>query len=299
MSSTYQLFLIQALLLLESSTASDRSYPKLEPTPNFTEAVCYKDTQCPVRFVQVKIYIEDELYEKVVEFREEGNITMDIKDMIRQRLDDMFLNINKHLLNLDNGGYNAEYDGTFHLINSSDLTLGKTYIDRKDENKTKEFNKWDVWSWTFAFQEAVEKLDEEERFSVDVRILLRFYPGLTSTSTAEENCIGDHSWERGCIMVFSVDPWEWFRVALFVHEFGHALGCAAHDDETYEDYDNKLIMSSRVGRNAKIWSPRAKKLIRDQGDKYHNKLRKEFPKILPQSDESEVSEKDSEILMLL
>ena len=85
---------------------------------------------------------------------------------------------------------------------------------------------------------------------------------------------------------------EWYRVSLFVHEFGHSLGCPGHDDEvkfktlnhwfilynnmityinwhlnalqTYEDYDYKLIMNSRVGRAANIWSPRAKKLIREQ-----------------------------------
>jgi len=282
MTSSWCFVVIQTLLFHQRCKASDRRNPKLEPTPNFTEAICYKDTPCPVRFVRAKIYIEDELYEKVLEFREERNIRMNITQMIRQRLDDMFLNINKHLINLDNGGYNAEYDGTFQLINSSELTLGESYIDRNDENKTKKFNKWDVWSWTFAFQQAVEELNEDERFSVDVRILLRFYPGLSSTSTAEENCIGNPSWVHGCIMVFSVDPWEWFRVALFVHEFGHSLGCAKHDDETYEDYDNKLIMSSRVGRNAKIWSPRAKKSIRDQGDKFHTKLRREFPQILSQ-----------------
>ena len=99
------------------------------------------------------------------------------------------------------------------------MRLGSTYIDRNDENKTKQFNKWDVWPWTFAFQQAVENLDDEERFSVDVRILLRYYPGLSSTSTAEENCIGDHSWPRGCIMVFSVDPCKKrvvFRISFFL-----------------------------------------------------------------------------------
>ena len=67
-------------------------------------AVCYKDVACPVRYVMAKIYIEDELYDKVVEFREEAKITMskidlfwisffvliffvlDITDMIKQRL---------------------------------------------------------------------------------------------------------------------------------------------------------------------------------------------------------------------
>jgi len=269
-----------ALLLHMTFAVGDRRNSKLEPTPSFTEAVCYKDVACPVRYVMAKIYIEDELYDKVVEFREEAKITMNITDMIKQRLDDMFLNINKHLLNLDNGGYIAEYDENIQLLNSSELRLEETYIDRNDENKTKQFNKWDVWPWTFAFQEAVEnQLNETERFSVDVRILLRFYPGLSSTSTAEENCIGDHSWPRGCIMVFSVDPWEWYRVSLFVHEFGHSLGCPGHDDETYEDYDYKLIMNSRVGRAANIWSPRAKKLIREQGDKYHMNLRSEFRQI--------------------
>ena len=44
-------------------------------------AVCYKDVACPVRYVMAKIYIEDELYDKVVEFREEANITMSKIDL--------------------------------------------------------------------------------------------------------------------------------------------------------------------------------------------------------------------------
>ena len=36
---------------------------------------------CPVRYVMAKIYIEDELYDKVVEFREEAKITMSKIDL--------------------------------------------------------------------------------------------------------------------------------------------------------------------------------------------------------------------------
>ena len=96
MSSSWCFVVIQTLLFHQSCKASDRRNPKLEPTPNFTEyefkkskykmfkiffyrAICYKDTPCPVRFVRAKIYIEDELYEKVLEFREVGNIKMSIK----------------------------------------------------------------------------------------------------------------------------------------------------------------------------------------------------------------------------
>ena len=38
------------------------------------------------------------------------------------------------------------------------MTLETNFIDRNDENKTKTFYKGDIWSWTFAFQEAVDKL---------------------------------------------------------------------------------------------------------------------------------------------
>ena len=38
------------------------------------------------------------------------------------------------------------------------MTLETKFTDRNDENKTKTFYKGDIWSWTFAFQEAVDKL---------------------------------------------------------------------------------------------------------------------------------------------
>ena len=45
-----------------------------------------------------------------------------------------------------------------NIFSSSDVTLGDTFIDRSDGNKTKPFRKGDLTSMTFAFQEAVDKL---------------------------------------------------------------------------------------------------------------------------------------------
>ena len=39
-----------------------------------------------------------------------------LKDIIRGRLNKMFSNTNHQLINLDNGGYRAGYDGTFSLL---------------------------------------------------------------------------------------------------------------------------------------------------------------------------------------
>ena len=43
------------------------------------------------------------------------------------------------------------------------MTLETKFTDRNDENKTKTFYKGDIWSWTFAFQEAVDKLPTSVR----------------------------------------------------------------------------------------------------------------------------------------
>ena len=46
--------------------------------------------------------------------RKQSNVSMD--DYVNGKLTRMFNSINEHLKNLDNGGYEAGYDGTFVLL---------------------------------------------------------------------------------------------------------------------------------------------------------------------------------------
>ena len=52
------------------------------------------------------------------------------------------------------------------------MRLEKNFVDRNDENKTKTFYKGDIWSWTFAFQEAVDKLPTAVRVRMIVMIMM-------------------------------------------------------------------------------------------------------------------------------
>ena len=59
-----------------------------------------------------------------------------------------------------------------NIFSSSDVTLENNFVDRNDENKTKTFYKGDIWSWTFAFQEAVDKLPTAVRVRMIVMIMM-------------------------------------------------------------------------------------------------------------------------------
>ena len=95
-------------------------------------------------------------------------------------------------------------DKSISLLDKSDVKLGKTYIDRSNNNQTKTFDKTDILSHTFLFQEAVEKM--EGRYDVDVRLLLLPEAGLQEeggTGTGEEHCICDQHW-FGCVVIVSL-----------------------------------------------------------------------------------------------
>ena len=52
------------------------------------------------------------------------------------------------------------------------MSLETNFIDRNDENKTKTFYKGDIWSWTFAFQEAVDKLPTAVRVMTIIMMMM-------------------------------------------------------------------------------------------------------------------------------
>ena len=87
--------------------------------------------------------------------------------------------VNQNLRRLDNGGYKVIFNGTIQRFENSDVKIEKTYVDRTDGNKTKTFDSSDMFSHTFTFQEAVEKMPGRCENSYSHMILVA---GTTSTS---------------------------------------------------------------------------------------------------------------------
>ena len=51
-----------------------------------------------------------------------------------------------------------KFKGKIQKLESSDVKIKKTYIDRLDGNKTKKFEHKNIYSYAFTFLEAVEKI---------------------------------------------------------------------------------------------------------------------------------------------
>merc|ERR1712105_24152 len=76
----------------------------------------------------------------------------------------------------------------------------------RNENITKIFDKTELFPYAFVFQEAVEKLEDSVRYSVDVHVLLISFSILevTRMSAAEENCICQRE-GFGCVIVLAIE----------------------------------------------------------------------------------------------
>ena len=59
---------------------------------------------------------------------------------------------------LGDGGFKMKFKGKIQKLESSDVKIKKTYIDRLDGNKTKKFEHKNIYSYAFTFLEAVEKI---------------------------------------------------------------------------------------------------------------------------------------------
>ena len=184
--------------------------------------------------------------------------------------------VNKLLLGLEDGLYKLDIIGEILNLKHSDINLGHTYLDRMSGNIRKPFNPQNIFSYTFTFQEAVEKLID--RHSVDLRILFIQETFLSATvAAAEETCICNPSW-FGCVAVFSIrylEKWAYDK-SIFAHEIGHTLGMDIHDNEVYDrNPDNKLLMWKYVSIHANVWSPEARKRIRSQNNSCLERSRQE------------------------
>ena len=226
-----------------------------KPPPKYSPPVCGKPP-CLSRRIHVKIYIDDALWKEMKK-------TWDSKthEIVMFQVKKTFRKINKLLKDLDDGGFRLVFKKKDVIkLSDSNIELSETYTDRLDENRTKYLNNVDIFSHTFAFQEAVEKLTD--RSKRDLRILMRIQkdhnPGLLATS--EENCICNLN-GFACVASFSIQftaEW-WTHRVNFAHAIAHALGTSEHDDDIYSKNPNdKLIMWKHPGIDANIWSPNAK-----------------------------------------
>ena len=150
-------------------------------------------------------------------------------------------------------------------LGRSEISLKNNYVDRINGNVTKRVDPDNIFSHTFAFQEAVQKL--ADRNAVDLRILVIPERGTDPTlATSEETCICNPDW-FGCVAIFSIrslNNWSYHK-NIFAHEIGHALGMDLHDDQFYSSNPgDRLLMWSSVGRGAAVWSPEARRRIRNQ-----------------------------------
>jgi len=236
----------------------------LLPPPEYVKPVCNK-APCHRTLIKAKVYIEDTLWDRMARFK------LDLED----QLEDLLQKGNDKLSDLDDGGFNVYYEENMVKLKNSDIVLGDTYVDRLENNVTKKRDPNNIHSYTFTFQEAVEKLPD--RFAVDIRILFILRSGHSNTAgTAEETCICNQNW-FGCVAVIAIkwlSNWS-HHSSIFAHEIAHSLGMGVHDDMFYESNpDDRLIMWSKVGLQADIWSPEAKKKILKQDNSC---LRKEIP----------------------
>ena len=92
--------------------------------------------------------------EQIVNSHDEDKIKEFMKDQMKR----LFNVANKHLRTLDDGGYKVKFNGTIQRLENSDVKIKKTYIDRIKGNKTTKFDEKNLFSHTFTFQEAVEKM---------------------------------------------------------------------------------------------------------------------------------------------
>jgi len=218
----------------------------------------------PPREVTVGLYIQRALWEvteQIVGSHKESAVLKFLRGQVTRA----FNLANQNLRRLDNGGYKVKFNGTIQRLESSDVKIKKTYVDRLDGNKTKKFDHSNIFSHTFTFQEAVEKMPDRQNVHLRLLALLGSEIEQAEMGAAEEHCICDFEW-FGCVLVLGIrDPSDWTQSSnLLTHEFGHTLGATLHDDEFYdEERAPSLIMWSKVDSMANVWSKKARQAIKE------------------------------------
>jgi len=218
------------------------------------------------RIIRPKVYIHPDLTNAMEELMEyELDLPVEqASNRTKQEIQRMFRAANIHLKNLDDGGFMIKWDGSIHPLDESDVKIGNTIVDRKNGNVTTEVDEENIFHITFAFQQAVEKLDN--RHEEQIRFLFIPFSILDTSKditvgASEEHCLCDREW-FGCVGVVAIKDLTKFASSgtMVAHEFGHALGTEFHDDDGPNGHT--LIMRAGVDPRATIWSKQARKLIK-------------------------------------
>ena len=109
--------------------------------------------------------------EQIVNSPNEGKILKFLNEQLMRTFD----LVNQNMRRLDDGGYKFTFNGTIQRLENSDVKIKKTYKDRMDGNQTKEFDKKDIFSRTFVFQEAVEKMPGRSLLAIVCRVVFNDY----------------------------------------------------------------------------------------------------------------------------
>jgi len=128
---------------------------KKAPPPDKTDPVC-EQHPCFMRKIRARIVIEDNLWDAMSSAGGGGDPSQDIV----HQLETVFDGVNKHLRELDNGGFMVDFNRNVIKLGESAIKLKKSYVDRLDRNITKKFNKNNIFAHTFTFQEAVQDLPD-------------------------------------------------------------------------------------------------------------------------------------------
>ena len=151
-----------------------------------------------IRKIRARIVIEDNLWDAMSSAAGGGDPSEDIV----HQLETVFGGVNKHLKNLDNGGFMVDFDRNVTKLGKSGVKIRKTYVDRRHRNVTKIFDENNIFAHTFTFQEAVQELPDRQ--AVDIRILVIPERGQRQqVAAAEETCICNPNW-FGCVAIFSI-----------------------------------------------------------------------------------------------
>jgi len=197
------------------------------------------------KMIRSAIIVDDELYEKMIE--EKSFRGKNINSEIVKQIIKAFRDINELLKTLDDGGFRLVFNKNFVKLSQSNVRLGDTYLDRRVDDIRKAFDPDDIYSYSFTFQEAIEKIPD--RHNVDITIL--FIPEKTKSSTiaaSEETCICNPAW-YACVAIFSIRDLEnWsYHSTIFAHEIGHTLGMDIHDDSVYDkNPSGQLLMCPKL-----------------------------------------------------
>lgn len=221
------------------------------------------------RIVELEFYVDDRRWKESQEKYGKSPLA-DINKEINQLLEDASL----HLAKLDKGGYKLHLHKPVEQLKNSEIKLGSTYRDRRNDNKTMDLDKTDILGYAFTLQEAVsEMLSKGWKTPPNILrfILASGYQncstgevcpvgGVSTKAAAEEYCLCNPD-TFPCVGVFTQTSNSVPDSVLLAHEIGHTLGVYPHDEQP------GYIMSDPIrDRDEYVWSEWSKGMVNAQNN---------------------------------